>query len=111
MSVSVLLCLLSCTNVRSAMPAAKPGDITLGITLSCPYGLGTCYSDVHETLAHLPGVSSVSDSADKQTWTCQIRMTDGRLIRPSALQKYLTSYRTGATVRGIEATVLGRFEF
>jgi hypothetical protein len=53
-------------------------------------------------------VETISERASAQTWTCEIRLKGGRLPDLAALDRHIKETRTGAHLRGVEATVLGR---
>jgi len=101
-----LLCLFV-PALTGAQTKAVPGDLTVGITLNCPYGLGVCYPEIHSGLSRVPGLKWLADQADPNTWTCKLRMADEKLLRPKQFSAYLDSLHAGATLRGIEATVAG----
>ncbi len=110
MFVPLICCILPALTSAPGQSTPSPGDLSVGITLSCPYGLGTCYPDIRAALARMPGLEWLSQSADAGTWTCRMRMADSKLLRPSDMSAYLQGLRAGATLRGIEATVAGRVE-
>jgi hypothetical protein len=55
-------------------------------------------------------VKSVSDEPDGRTWTCEVRMRGDRLPDVGAIARHLEATRTGASLRGVEAVVVGRLE-
>jgi hypothetical protein len=52
-------------------------------------------------------VETISERASAQTWTCEITMQAGRLPDPDAIARHILATRTGAKLRGVEATVVG----
>lgn len=53
-------------------------------------------------------MDTVSESASAKTWTCEITLKEGRLPDIAALDRHILEMRSGARLRGVEATVLGR---
>jgi galactose oxidase len=94
--------------LASTVAAAPPGRaLTVGITVNCPYGLGSWYQGVRETLLRLDGVHTVSEKASAETWTCEVRFRDDRVPDLLAFERYLEESGNGATLRGVEATFEG----
>jgi hypothetical protein len=110
MFIELLCVMLPTITGKSSQTPATPGDLTVGITLNCPYGLGTCYPDIRTALKRLPGLEVLSELADPNTWTCKLRMTGSKILKPTEFQAYLASLHLGANLRGIEATIYGHLE-
>ncbi len=110
MLLSLLCFFVSGTSTQVEPIQWSTGEMTLGITLSCPYGLGVCYPEIHTALTRIPGLETISETADPNSWTCRIHMAKNKILRPYELDAYLRSLHAGATLRGIEATVEGHLE-
>jgi galactose oxidase len=110
---SVVLFLLPLlTLVLGSSPSiAQVSEVVVGVTPSCPYGIGACWAGAYEALGRLDGVKSVARTPDAYNctaivylktaglpdvdqWTEQFKATVGRLY----------------VFRGVEATVEGSVE-
>lgn len=65
---------------------------------------------IREGLARLDGVESISPRPDVKAGTCELRLKDGRLLKPDFFSQFIYDIRVGARLRGIEATVSGSLE-
>jgi len=52
-------------------------------------------------------VATISEHANAVDWTCEIQMLDGRLPDLTAIAKHIADMRVGATLRGVEVTLVG----
>jgi hypothetical protein len=52
-------------------------------------------------------VEWVSETANHEMQTCDVRMKEGRIPEPSVVSRHLTDMGLGLTLRGMEATVEG----
>jgi hypothetical protein len=53
-------------------------------------------------------VETISERASAQTGTCEIKLKGGRLPDLDSLDRQIKETRTGARLRGVEATILGK---
>ena len=49
----------------------------------------------------------MSERANAQSWTCEVQLKSGRLPDLGVLARHLRDCRVGATLRGVEAVVVG----
>jgi len=103
LGVSALLC--------AATVEAEVRQLTLGIQVNCPPGLGECWGKgIGEGVAKMPAIASIDEEADGTTQTAVVRSQGGRLINLEALSQHLATLRMGARLRGVEAVVAGSLE-
>ena len=83
-------------------------ELTVGVTPSCPYGIGACWSGAYEALGMLDGVKSVSESPDSYNCTARLYLKDGAL--PDVIQwaeQFKSRVGRIYEFRGVEVTVEG----
>ncbi|MBB3606633.1 hypothetical protein FHT40_006324 [Mycolicibacterium sp. BK556] len=73
--------------------------VVVGLTSTCPYGLGACWGGAHEALGRLEGVQSVAPLADAHDSTAQVFFA-GPGLPP--LQRWIEQF---------DAIVNGRYEW
>jgi hypothetical protein len=88
--------------------AARGTAVVIGITGSCPYGIGACWGGAYEALHHLDGVDLVSPVPNTADSTADVFLKDERL---PALDQWAGQLRrmVGGTyeLRGVEVTLEG----
>lgn len=83
-------------------------DIVVGITPTCPYGLGACAVGAREGLKRLESVRLVADVPDKYNCTFDVRLESADLPDVERWKKQLKEVVGEAFVfRGIEVTITG----
>ena len=103
LGVSALLC--------AATVEAEVRQLTLGIQVNCPPGLGECWGKgIGEGVAKMPAIASIEEEADGATQTAVVRSQGGRLVNLDALSQHLATLRMGARLRSVEAVVAGSLE-
>jgi hypothetical protein len=90
---------------------AKGTAVTVGITGSCPYGIGACWGGAYEALGRLPGVDVVRPVPDSDDSTADVFL-HGNVLPP--LQEWAVEFErilNGTYVlRGVEVTLDGTVE-
>jgi galactose oxidase len=82
--------------------------VTVGLTSTCPYGLGACWGGAYEALKTLKGVDSVYKIPDAQHSTAQVYLEDGGLPDIDAWQRQFSEAANGSyQFRGVEVTLSG----
>lgn len=95
--------------LRDAVLAAATGtQVVVGLTGTCPYGIGACWGGAHEALTRLDGVEAVDPVPDGAASTATVFVTGGRLPDLETWRAQLhavadESYR----LRGIEISLTG----
>jgi galactose oxidase len=88
--------------------AAKGTAVVVGITGTCPYGIGACWGGAYEALCRLPGVDLVSPVPNTDDSTAEVFLEDERL---PALDRWDEQFRRIVNgtyeMRGIEVTLQG----
>jgi len=91
--------------------AAKGTAVTVGITGTCPYGIGACWGGAYEALRRLSGVRFVSPVPDTGDSTAEVFLEDERL---PALHQWDEEFRRIVNgtyeMRGVEVTLPGVIE-
>jgi galactose oxidase len=91
--------------------AAKGTAIVIGITGTCPYGIGSCWGGAYEALRRLEGVDMVSPIPDTDDSTAEVFLVDERL---PALEKWNKQFRNIVNgtyeLRGVEVSLQGVIE-
>lgn len=83
-------------------------DIVVGITPTCPYGLGACAVGAREGLKRLDGVQLVAHMPDKYNSTFDIRLDGSDLPDINRWKEQLREVVGEAFVfRGVEITIAG----
>jgi galactose oxidase len=90
---------------------AQVTEVIVGITPSCPYGIGACWSGAYEALGTLGGIKSVSEAPDAYNCTARVYLKESALPEVSLWAEQFKS-RVGRIYefRGAEVTVLGTLE-
>ena len=88
--------------------AAKGTAVVVGITGTCPYGIGACWGGAYEALRRLQGVDLVSPVPNTDDSTAQVFLQDERL---PALHQWDEEFRRSVNgtyeMRGVEVTLRG----
>jgi galactose oxidase len=91
-------------------PAPAPGAtrVVVGITGTCPYGIGACWGGADEALRRLEGVRVVDPYPDSATSTAVVHLEDGRLPALDRWQEQFASSANGSyRLRGVEVELTG----
>jgi hypothetical protein len=90
---------------------AKGTALTIGITGTCPYGIGSCWGGAYETLKRLEDVDLVSPVPNTDDSTAEVFLKDKRL---PPLDRWHEQFRKLANgtyeMRGVEVTLQGRVQ-
>ncbi len=90
---------------------AKGTAVVVGITGTCPYGIGSCWGGAYEALRNLQGVEMVNPVPDTNDSTAKVFLQDERLPQLNAWDSQFRSMVNGTYVlRGVEVTLRGRIE-
>jgi hypothetical protein len=82
--------------------------VVVGLTSTCPYGLGACWGGAHEALGRLEAVQSVAPLADAHDSTAQVFLTGTGLPPLSRWIEQFTAIVNGRYEwRGAEITLTG----
>lgn len=82
--------------------------VTVGITSTCPYGLGACWGGAHEALINVDSVVSVDRVPNLQDSTATIYLQDQGLPQLAKISEQFTSVVNGSyEIRGFEVTISG----
>jgi hypothetical protein len=104
---------LACLALTLATPKLKAQvmEVTVGITPSCPYGIGACWSGAYEALGSLDGITSVSESPDAYNCTARVYIKGSGLPEAGRWVEQFKS-RVGRIYefRGVEVTLEGTIE-
>ena len=88
--------------------AAKGTQVKVGITGTCPYGIGACWGGAYEALGRLDGVAFVSPVPNTDDSTAEVFLKDDRL---PALDRWEEQFRKIVNgtyeMRGVEVTLRG----
>jgi hypothetical protein len=95
--------------VASMTPAqAQVKEVIVGVTPTCPYGLGACWAGAYEALAHLDGVESVARTPDTYNCTAQVCLkTPGLPDMARWTKQFKAAVGAVYVFRGVEVTVKG----
>ena len=89
--------------------AAKGTPVLVGITGTCPYGIGACWGGAHEALLSLPGVEDVDPIPDAVHSTATVFLAGKRLPDLDGWQEQFTQMVNGSyELRGVEVTLDGQ---
>jgi galactose oxidase len=96
----------------STAPArAQVTEVFVGITPSCPYGIGACWAGAYESLNRLDGVTSVVVTPDGYNCTAQIFLKSRGLPDVDALtSRFKSLVGESYKLRGFEVTIEGTIE-
>jgi galactose oxidase len=90
---------------------AKGTSVIVGITGTCPYGIGACWGGAYEALQRLDGVSLVSPMPDTDDSTAEVFLKDERLPALHQWDQEFKGIVNGTYVmRGVEVTLQGVIE-
>ena len=90
---------------------AQVTDVVVGVTLSCPYGIGACWAGVYEALSRLDGVKSVAEHPDSYNCTARLELKAGGLPDIDRWADQFKSFVGQAYgFRGVEVTAEGSVE-
>jgi hypothetical protein len=82
--------------------------VVIGITGTCPYGIGSCWGGAYEALGRLEGVDMVSPVPDTEDSTAQLFLADDRLPPLQRWDEQFHRIVNGTyEMRGVEVTVRG----
>jgi len=82
--------------------------VTVGITSTCPYGLGACWGGAHEALLGMQGVESVDRVPNLLDSTATIYLQDQSLPELAKMAEQFTAIVHGSyQLRGFEVTISG----
>jgi galactose oxidase len=100
---------LQISSREAAIRATAHGTkVVVGVTGTCPYGIGSCWGGAYEALGRLEGVDLVSPVPDVEDSTAQLFLADDRL---PPLQRWNEQFRRIVNgtyeMRGVEVTVRG----
>ena len=88
--------------------AAKGTPVVVGITGTCPYGIGACWGGAHEALSRLEGVDVVNPIPNADDSTAEVFLQGERV---PALDRWGEQFRSIVNgrylLRGVEVTLQG----
>jgi hypothetical protein len=110
---SIMCATLACLalSLCTGTAEAQVKEVTVGVTPSCPYGIGACWSGAYEALGRLEGVKSVSEAPDAYNCTARLYLKHSGL--PDAerwAEQFKASVGRIYEFRGVEVTVEGTVE-
>jgi hypothetical protein len=95
----------------SVLAAATGTKVIVGISGTCPYGIGACWGGANEALHHLDGVELVDPIPNAEDSTATVFLADDGL---PPLDRWRQQFRrivnNSYTLRGFEVTLSGRVE-
>jgi galactose oxidase len=84
-------------------------EVVVGITGTCPYGIGSCWGGAYEALGRLDGVDLVSPVPDVDGSTAKLYLTDDRLPDLRAWAREFPAMVNGTyELHGVEVRLRGR---
>ena len=87
---------------------ARGTRVVIGITGTCPYGIGSCWGGAYEALGRLEGVDLVSPVPDVEDSTAQLLLADDRLPPlPRWVEQFRRIVNGTYEMRGVEVTLRG----
>jgi hypothetical protein len=87
---------------------ARGTKVVIGITGTCPYGIGSCWGGAYEALGRLEGVDLVSPVPDVEDSTAQLFLADDRLPPlPRWVEQFRRIVNGTYEMRGVEVTLRG----
>jgi hypothetical protein len=96
---------------QSVVSAARGTAVLVGITGTCPYGIGACWGGAHEALRSLDGVQYVDPIPAADNATATVFLEDERL---PTLDRWEEQFRrmvnSSYVLRGVEVSVEGIIE-
>jgi galactose oxidase len=82
--------------------------VVVGITGTCPYGIGACWGGADEALRRLDGVRVVDPHPDSATSTAVVHLADGRLPELDRWREQFAASANGSyRLRGVEVELTG----
>ena len=88
--------------------AAKGMAVIIGITGTCPYGIGACWGGAYEALCHLQDVDLVSPVPNAGNSTAEVFLKDDCLPALARWGEQFRSIVNGTyEIRGVEVTLHG----
>jgi galactose oxidase len=99
---------LPLSALEAAVTAAGGTRVVVGITGTCPYGIGACWGGAHEALGRLTGVDLVYPVPNVNDSTAEVSLRDDRVPDLDAWRREFVGIVNGTyELRGIEVTVGG----
>jgi hypothetical protein len=90
---------------------ARGTAVTVGITGTCPYGIGACWGGAYEALGRLEGVALVGPIPNAEDSTAEVFLKAYRLPPLRAWRQQFQAIVNGSyDMRGVEVTVDGVLE-
>jgi hypothetical protein len=90
---------------------AQVTEVRVGVTPSCPYGLGPCWSGAYEALNRLDNVRSVAETPDAYNCTARVFLKSYNLPDVDHWADQFKSFVGQSYVfRGVEVTIEGAVE-
>jgi galactose oxidase len=90
---------------------AKGTAVVVGITGTCPYGIGACWGGAYEALRRLQGVELVNPVPNTDDSTAEVFLIDDRLPPLEEWDKQFRRMVNGTyEMRGVEVTLKGGIE-
>jgi hypothetical protein len=90
---------------------AKGTAVVVGITGTCPYGIGACWGGAYEALRGLQGVELVSPVPNTDDSTAEVFLIDDHLPPLEEWHKQFRRFVNGTyEMRGVEVTLKGDIE-
>jgi galactose oxidase len=90
---------------------AQVSEVVVGITPSCPYGIGACWAGAYEALGRLDGVKSVARTPNAYNCTAIVHLKSASL---PDVEHWTEQFKSMVgqlyEFRGVEATVEGLVE-
>ena len=84
-------------------------SMTLAFEVNSPYGLSEPWFTLRHGLLRHPQIETVSERPDLKARTGAITTKAGKLLDLAELERTIRECGAGASLRGVEATVAGRF--
>jgi hypothetical protein len=92
----------------TVLNSAKGTAVTVGITGTCPYGIGACWGGAYEALGRLDGVDQVNPVPDAVNSTAEVFLAHERLPPIDKWEEEFRAIVNGRyQLRGVEVTVHG----
>jgi hypothetical protein len=97
---------------QAAITAANPGPrVTIGLTSTCPYGLGACWGGAYEALKKLDGVAAVQPIPNAEDSTADVYLGGPGLPNIDLWPDQFARTANGSyDFRGVEVTLAGRVQ-
>ena len=97
---------------RAALRSTAKGTaVVVGITGTCPYGIGACWGGANEALRSLEGVANVDPIPDVDDSTATVFLEDERLPRLDLWSAQFQRVVNGSyALRGVEVSLEGAIE-